>query len=217
MTGPRFSDDDGPGSPGAVLELPYDESNEADLDPASEAIVEAMGIDLPRGNLHRLLREARHAHRLALSDWLRRNDPEWRPARGRTRSMGRYDYGEDTGVGLDDWDEWWKSIWGRPHRGNRGLFRGTSKPVVPLVFIYHLCNRFWRESMGLAFHPDFTGRYGAVTDLARFADLNDAARLFLLVSQDCDPTYNSELCSRVHAVYYRRLDRSMPTGLMTPK
>ena len=216
MTRARFSDDDGPGSPGAFLELEYDESSEADLDPAYEAIVEAMGIDLPRGNLHRLLRETRHAHRMILSDWLRRNDPEWRPARGRTRHAGRYDYA-DAGVGLEDWDEFWKAVWGpNRKRGNPGTFKGTTRPVAPLVAVFHLCNRFWREVMGRPFHPEF-GRESADTDLARLPHFNDAARLFLLVAQDCDPTYNSEMCSKVHAVYYRRLDRSTRTGPITPK
>ena len=71
--------------------------------------------------------------------------------------------------------------------------------------------------MGAPFHCDFTGRYGARTDAQRFTDLNDAARLFLLIAQDCWPGYDCDLCSRVHDTFYRRLDRSRATAPITPK
>ena len=98
-------------------ELPFDPK---DL-PAEGAavIVEAMAaargkneaaLDLDPEALVVLLRAARHAHRMVLSDWLRRNDPAWRVPRARPR--GRRLYGDDSGAGLEDWPGWWAGGWG---------------------------------------------------------------------------------------------------------
>ena len=167
-------------------------------------IIEAMDIDLDPEALVRLLRSTRHAHRMALSDWKRRNDPEWRMPKGRGRHL-RNEYGET----MEGWDEWWRSIWGR-RRSNPGVFLGTRIAKAPLVAIYHLCNRWWRRTTGEAFWPDFKHQISYRTDSERMPHLNDAARLFLLVAQDCDRKYNCDLCSRVHDVTYRALDRRIP-------
>ncbi len=167
-------------------------------------IIEAMDIDLDPEALVRLLRSTRHAHRMALSDWKRRNDPEWRMPKGRGRHL-RNEYGET----MEGWDEWWRSIWGR-RRSNPGVFLGTRIAKAPLVAIYHLCNRWWRRTTGEAFWPDFKHQISYRTDSERMPHLNDAARLFLLVAQDCDRKYNCDLCSRVHDVNYRDLDTRIP-------
>ncbi len=209
---------------GAYRELPYVPD---DLYSAADAITSAMGIDLPEDELRHLLRDARHAHRLVLSEWMRRNIDEWKPPRHLPRASGvydHYDYGEWSGLGFDDhrwidrktgkeyfgWDAWWRENWGKG-LGNPGKFRGSDVPAPPLVAIYRLVNRFWRDVMRLDFHPDFTGQYAADTDAARFPDLNLAAQIFLLIAQDAGGAqYNCNLCGRVHDAYYRQLDRSFP-------
>ena len=62
----RFEDEDDPGD-------------------AAQWIIEKMCIDLPADSLEGLLRETRHVHRMVLSEWRRRNDPEWRPPRPAVR------------------------------------------------------------------------------------------------------------------------------------
>ena len=176
---------------------------------AATVIIEAMGIDLDAAGLVVLLRATRHAHRMALSDFKRRNDPEWRVPKVRPRGRRLYDYGDDAGAGLEDWPAWWRSIWGRA-RGNPGTFRGTTVPKAPLLAIYILCNEWWRRTTGEAFWPDFKHQVSYRTDSERMPHLNDAARLFLLVAQDCDRKYNCDLCSRVHDVNYRDLDTRIP-------
>ena len=215
---------------GAFRELPYEDD---DLDAAAQAIIEAMGVDLPVDSLQALLRRTRHVHRMVLSEWKRRNDPEWKPSRRLPLNQDgpTYDYGDMAGMGLDDvrhgdwrrvkgkwqwvdfgtgWDGWWELNWGKPP-GNPGLFRGTDIAMPPLAAIYRLVNSWWRAEMGLRFHPNFTGQYAADTDAKRFPDLNAAAKIFLLIAQDAAPgLYNCDLCARVNDAYYKRLDRSFP-------
>jgi hypothetical protein len=190
-------------------ELPFDPDDDDSHVEAAAVIIEAMGMDLDSADLVALLRLTRHAHRMALSDFKRRNDPAWRVPRARPRGRRLYDYGKDTGAGLEDWPAWWASIWARP-RANPGRFRGTRIAKQPLVAVYHLCNRWWRRTTGEAFWPDFKHQISYRTDSERMPHLNDAARLFLLVAQDCDRKYNCDLCSRVHDVTYRALDRRIP-------
>ncbi len=175
---------------------------------SARAIIEDMGIDLPVASLAALLRRTRHTYRMALGDWLRRNDPDWRaPRRLPRRVKGGYDYGGET---MEGWDEWFAEIWGRK-QGNPGRFRGTDVAMPPLVSIYFMVNRWWRETTGLSFNPDFGAQHSADTDAARFPDLKPDARIFLLVAQDAGGRkYDCNLCGRVHDAYYRKLDRSIP-------
>ena len=196
-----------------TMEYRYRELD-VDEEPPEEAarvIIEQMGIDLPLGSLEALLRRTRHTYRMALGDWLRRNDPAWRaPRRLPRRSSDGYDYGDMAGVGLPDWDEWWNEIWGR-EQGNPRLFRGTDVATPPLVSIYFMVNRWWRNTTGLSFNPNFGAQYSADTDAARFPDLKPDAQIFLLVAQDSGGRlYDCNLCGRVHDAYYRQLDRSFP-------
>ncbi len=188
-------------------ELPFDPDDvHAE---AAAVIIEAMGMDLDPEALVVLLRATRHAHRMLLSDWLRRNDPEWKVPRRLPRGRRLYDYGADTGAGLEDWPAWWRSIWGRA-RANPGRFRGTDIAKPPLVAIYCIVNEWWRRTTGEAFRPDFRA-IASVPDIKNMPHLNDAARLFLLTAQDAGgPMYNCDLCSRVHEQNYRRLDRRIP-------
>ena len=112
------------------------------IDKMTEARAEAndpreYAVDLDAAGLVVLLRSTRHAHRMALSDWKRRNDPAWQVPRALPRGRGLYDYGDDAGAGLEDWPEWWASSWGRA-RANPGRFRGSRLAKRPLVVVYHL-------------------------------------------------------------------------------
>ncbi len=194
-------------------ELPFDPK---DLHAEGAAvIVEAMaaargkhepGLDLDPEALVALLRATRHVHRMALSDWLRRNDPAWRVPRARPR--GRRIYGADSGAGLEDWDEWWAACWGRA-RANPGRFLGSPLAKAPLVTVYYLCNEWWRITTGTPFHPNFDGIQPG-PDKDNMLAMNPAGRLFLLVAQDCDRRYNSFDCARVHATAYRKLPHRRP-------
>ena len=201
------------------------------IEKMAEARVEAddpreRSLDLDAGVLVVLLRAARHAHRMALSDFKRRNDPDWKVPRALPRGRRLYDYGEDAGAGLDDeqygdwrrvkgkwqwvdlgtgWAGWWKLNWGRP-RSNPGCFRGTRIAKAPLVEIYHLCNEWWRLTTGTPFHPNFDGIEPG-PDEENLPTMNPAGRLFLLIAQDSDRRYSSDLCAKVHGVTYRKLDR----------
>ncbi len=161
-------------------------------------------LDLDPKAVEQLLRRTRHAHRMALSDWKRRNDPEWRVPRALPRGRRIHKYDEH----MEGWSEWWRSIWGRP-RANPGRFRGTNIAKPPLVEIYHLCNEWWRLIIGTPFRPNFDGIEPG-PDKENMPTLNPSARLFLLVAQDCDRRYNSFACARVHDANYRRLDTTIP-------
>ncbi len=214
---------------GAFRELPFDPDDSYVM--AARVIIDAMGLDLDEAALVVLLRDTRHAHRMLLSDWLRRNDPEWKVPRRLPRGRGLYDYGDDAGIGLDDvqhgdwrrvkgkwqwvdlgkgWAGWWKLNWGRA-RSNPGCFRGTRIAKPPLVEIYYIVNEWWRRTTGTAFFPDFRTINVKVPDAKNMPHLNPAARLLLLVAQDADPShYNCDLCSRVHDANYRHLDTTIP-------
>ena len=193
---------------GAFRELPFD-PDDSHVE-AARVIIDAMDLDLDLDALVVLLRDTRHAHRMALSDFKRRNDPAWKVPRARPRGRRIYDYGADTGAGLEDWPAWWASIWGR-RRSNPGMFLGTKIAKAPLVAIYHLCNRWWRRTTGEAFCPDFRAIDVKVPDAKNMPHLNPAARLFLLVAQDADPSrYNCKLCALVHDANYRDLDTTIP-------
>ena len=187
-------------SPAQAAQLIIDKMNEARIeadDPRETA------LDLDPDALVVLLRQCRHAHRMALSDWLRRNDPEWRVPKGRGPAR-RNDYGET----MEGWDEWWRSIWGRP-RANPGLFRGSRIAKPPLVEVYRLVNEWWRLTTGTSFRPNFDGIEPG-PDKENMPTMNTSARLFLCVAQDCDTRYDSFHCARVHDVTYRKLDRRIP-------
>ena len=173
---------------------------------AAQAIIEMMDMDIPLDSLEALLRRTRHAHRMVLSEWERRNVPDSQPPRRLPEGEGpSYDYGEDF---TPTWEEWWKENWGKPP-GNPGLFRGTNIPMPPLVAIYHLVNRYWRRVMRRTFNPDFGAQYSADTDVEAFELLKPDAQFFWLVAQDAGGSqYSCDLCGRVHDAYYKKLNYS---------
>ncbi|MEE8504997.1 MAG: hypothetical protein V3S40_02125, partial [Kiloniellales bacterium] len=175
---------------GAFRELPFD-PDDSHVE-AARVIIDAMDLDLDEKALVRLLRNTRHAHRMVLSDWKRRNDPGWQPKKRLQDNWHKdeptYDYGKDAGVGFDEhrwidprsgktyfgWQAWWRENWGRA-RSNPGRFRGTDIAAPPLVAIYYLCNRWWRETLGTPFRPDFRAIDLKVPDAKNLPELNDAA------------------------------------------
>ncbi len=168
------------------------------------------GVDLgPHEDaLRRLLHDAHEVYRLAMDDHATRADPDkprrrlqenWDP----DESKPTYDYGEDAGVGLDDWDEWWQQHYHR-RAGNPGTNRTSTKssppPVTPLHAIYTLTRRWWKATVGTPFRPTyprdpFEGDENPRTDFARF---NPAGRLFLLVAKSLDRRYTALNCYGVH-------------------
>ena len=216
----------GDNTPAQEARLIIDAMNNADPTPAKREIISA----IDEADLEILLRHTRHAYRMTLSEWNRRNKPGWQPKKRLEDNWPKdddptYDYGDDAGVGFDEyrfidpttgkeyfgWDGWWREHWGRG-RKNPGLFRGTSVAVPPLVAIYILCNEWWRRTLRLPFNPDFVRMHSADTDAKRMPYLNLAAQIFLLVAQDAGgKQYNCLRCAYVHNGYYRNLDTSIPS------
>ncbi len=198
-----------------IRELPFnpkdDHAQAAQLiiEKMAEARIEAddpreRSLDLDGAALVVLLRTTRHAHRTSLSDWLRRNDPDWKVPRALPRGRRIHKYDEH----MEGWPEWWASIWGRA-RANPGRFRGTNIAKQPLAEVYRLVNEWWRVTTGTAFHPNFDGIEPG-PDADNLPTMNPAARLFLMIAQDSDRRYNSFHCARVHATAYRDLDTTIP-------
>ena len=206
-------------------ELPFSEEEDDDL---VQFIIEqvARPVVLDRGDkpkskdldltpyedaLRRLVGETRRVYRLALSDWLRRNEPDWQPQR-RLRDNQEpdepeptYDYGEDTGAGLEDWDAWWRENWGKG-RGNPGGSRTREgMPITPLEPIYFLVNKWWRRVLREPFRPDFRRGVEGWSVGEKMSTLNPAGRLFLLIAQDLN-RYTYTICLNLHERLYRRLD-----------
>ncbi len=104
--------------------------------------------------------------------------------------------------------------WENRRRKNPGRFRGGSDiPKMPLVAIYFLCNQFYRQRLGLKFHPDFKAlRWGLdFTFIEQLGMLNAPATFFVLVAQSVDFfNYTAERCKKVHDTHYRLLDRRIP-------
>lgn len=167
------------------------------LDDPTDHIVETMaqledGVDLDPDQVRLLVSLARLAHRRCLSDWLRRNEPEFMAP----PSTGPYAKWENRG------------------RGNTGRFRdGSDIPKMPLVSTYFLCNRFYRRELGLKFNPNFEPLSWDedFTYNERLAMLKGPAMFFVLVAQSVDfYNYTPELCKKVHGQYYRLLNRRLP-------
>ncbi len=164
-----------------------------------------------------LLREAERVHHEVKSDWLRRNadeGSEWRPHKRLERNIDPdepevpYDFGELAGEGLDDWEAWWRSIWGKKS-GNPGRFRvHPDIPKPPLIAIYFLVNQWWRRVLHRPFWPDFaSGLDAADKDTERLVHLGPAARLFFLVANEVSIEYTMDLCKKVHDDYYSKLPK----------
>ena len=163
-----------------------------DQDDAAPHIVEMMaaaGVDIDVDAVRLLVSLARLAHRRALSNWLRQNEPEFMEASDR----GPY------------------AKWTRRRRKNPGRFRdGSDLPREPLSAIYFLCNAWYRRELGLKFHPDFRPlRWDEDFTLhEQLAMLKGPALFFVLVAQSVDfYHYSAARCSKVHDTHYRLLDR----------
>ena len=163
-----------------------------DHDDAAPDIVETMGavgVELDVDAVHLLISTARLAHRRCLSAWLRQNEPEFMSP----TAHGPYAKWENRG------------------RGSTGRFRdGSDLPRPPLAAIYFLCNQFYRQQLGLKFHPDFRPlRWDEdFTFHEQLAMLKGPALFFVLVAQAVDFfNYTAERCAKVHDTHYRLLDR----------
>ena len=169
-------------------EIPVRQDNDDDA-PHIVEMMAARDIDLDVDAVRLLVSQARLAHRRCLSAWLQENEPEFMAP----PSVGPYAQWENRG------------------RGNTGLFRdGSDLPRPPLVSVYLLCNRFYRQQLGLKFHPDFRPlRWGEdFTFHEQLSMLKGPALFFVLVAQAVDFfNYTAERCSKVHDTHYRLLNR----------
>ncbi len=170
------------------------------------------GIDLGphEAALRELLCEAVQVYQAALDDWQDRNHPD-RPRRRLENNWTPndpeppHDYGEDAGAGLEDWETWWREVYGRG-RGNPGGSRTREGvPVTPLEPIYLLVNKWWRRVLREPFHPDFRRGVEGWSVAEKMSTLYPAGRLFLLIAQDLNG-YTYTICLNLHERLYRRLD-----------
>jgi hypothetical protein len=166
-------------------------------------------------SLRRLLVDAHECYLVALDDRETRADPD-KPKRRLEDNWSSddddaasiYDWGEDAGKGLPDWDEWWKENYYRP-RGNPGSFREAPDiPKKPLIAIYFLVNEWYRRVLGAKFWPDYSsGMEAASDDIGRLPHIGPAARLFFLVANEIDKKHTMDRCRKVHEDYYKKLPK----------
>ena len=176
-----------------------------DDDPVPSWIEAIPSLEEHEDALRWLVTASRHTYREAVSDWLRRNDPEWRLPR-RLPRVGPSVYGADAGAGLD-WGEWWREVYGR-ERSNPGTARTGSKsvPITPLVPVYQLMARWWPGVVGEEFNPNFRHGIEDLTASAQAATLNPAGLLFLVVAQDM-AGYSFTHCLNLHKNLSKRRRR----------
>jgi hypothetical protein len=158
------------------------------------------GVDLTsyRRQFRSLVADIELHHRLTLEDWTARTSPN-KPKRKLEDNWdkhepGLFDYGADTGAGLEDWDRFWMQHF-HLSPGQTGASR--SKPslsLVPLSVVYVMLDEWWRRTLEKPFNPDYHGRHrgGSLKHIAYF---NPAARLFLLVAQSIDHQYTATHCN----------------------
>jgi hypothetical protein len=173
------------------------------------------GVDLTqhRKDLHELFTVMRERFLDEDDDLRRRAAPEGGPEKPR-HDLANTEAGDEDAPVFDysrwyspeaaqhDWIQWWTEHWhrsrGRPHWFTVPGHGGARMMKPPLVSIYRLCNRFFRDTLKREFFPIFKANDHAVSDVKAMPDLNAAARFFLLAAQAADPRYTREQCKRVH-------------------
>jgi hypothetical protein len=155
---------------------------------------ELPGVELDPDSVGRMLHEAWEVWRCAIDDYEMQRKPD-KPKQALKRNWNpdevAYDYGEDAGAGLEDWDKFWLGTYYRKPGG-----KVTDPPVEPLCKIYPLVRDFWAEATG---GRDFWLNYPKEFRIAR-TDPNlfsSAGRLFLGVAQVMDRRYTPLKCESV--------------------
>ncbi len=142
--------------------------------------------------------------RVAMDDHEMRYDPN-KPKRLLEDNYGdeeSFDYGDMAGVGLEDWDAWWREVYHAPP-GRR--WPGPS--LGPLYEVFLLVRKWWIESTGKSsFRPSYIcdpiwkdGR--PVPDHELY---NAPGRLFLAVAQTLDGRYTIANCETVYDKWRKR-------------
>ena len=104
-----------------------------------------------------------------------------------------YDYRDDAGVGLDDWDQFYQDVYYRPP-GNSGKNRNPAKghlgglPVTPLYFVYRKLKASWRAANLGEFSPFFATEVHKGPYRPDFC--NPEARLLYAIVKWCDDSYS---------------------------
>lgn len=98
-----------------------------------------------------------------------------------------YDYGDDTGAGLEDWDAFWAEVYHTPagRRWPEGVPRG------PLYGVFYLARSWWFKNTGKR-------TFGLKYKGARREDFTAAERFFLDICQALDARYTAEDCAKVY-------------------
>lgn len=136
----------------------------------------------------RLMRAAWLLWRVAMDDHEMRYDPN-KPSKRLEDNWNPddpdYDYGDDTGLGLEDWDAFWAEVYHtRPHR------RWPGPALPPLYEVYLLVRAWWlRYQDRKSFRPTYGGRR---------ENFNAEGRLFLDVARALDPRYTPSNCASVY-------------------
>lgn len=175
-------------------------------------------------SLQRLIDGLRHQYLYEYHDWLATSSAEGGRYRPFRKLADNWDPDEEPVTGYDayaahqlterEWREWWDLHFAKPRaaNGNRarnpGRFRGDKiDPPLgrpPVAALYHRVNRWWRETVGTPFRPDFSGVVSAANDSDRMSEINPAARLFVLLAQEADHHLTVDHCRRVHTEEGRR-------------
>ncbi len=171
---------------------------------------ERPGVELDEKAVDRLLREAWEVWRTAMDAYQMRrkkDKPKERLEENWDPDEVAYDYGEDAGAGLEDWDKFWRDTYYRAPGG-----KVTNPPVEPLCMIYDLVWDFWTEATG---GQDFWLNYpkSGSEEWLKYPDedsteedklerddpnlFSSAGRLFLGVAQVLDWRYTPLNCESV--------------------
>ena len=154
-------------------------------------------LDVDDDAWRRLMRGAWLLWRVAMDDHEMRHDPNkpkkrlednWDPD-----EEVAYDYGDDAGAGLEDWDQFWADVYyTRPGR------RWPGTPLGPLYEVFLLVRDWWMQYTGkTTFGLDYSYRSDR-------EDFNAAGRLFLNVAQALDGRYTAKACASVYNKWRER-------------
>ncbi len=162
-----------------------------------------------------MLHDAHEVYTVALDDWVGRTDPgkphkrleaNWDPD-----EEVAYDYGDMVGVGLGDWEAWWRENYYR-QPGRPGMIQTCGLPVAPLHAVYYVVRRWWVDTVG-PFNPTFPrawdgdeGEVGGPREIIE--KFNPAGRLLLLIAQEMDDRFTADNVANLRYTGYRRARRA---------
>lgn len=147
-------------------------------------------LDVDEASYRRLVSASWLLWRVAMDDYEMRHDPD-KPKRRLQDNWNpgdiAYDYGDDAGVGLENWDEWWEEV----YRAPPGRRWPEAVPRVPLYEVFFLVRAWWFKNTGKR-------TFGLTYDGTCREDFSASARLFLDIAQILDDRYTAEDCAIVY-------------------